>query len=130
MINAELLLNVLGVLAALLVTHLVVDRQSRLSALLSWGPLVGIGQVSYGLYLWHWAWLQYPLTLDAHWLPLALILTCVTVVFSYYVIERRALRLKRRFRPEGAAQSASTAIPERSHRVSRRDLLPVLGMGS
>src|SRR6185369_664632 len=43
-------------LAALLTVPVVVaaSRPGALSRVLSWRPLVAVGLVSYGLYLWHW----------------------------------------------------------------------------
>ena len=40
--------------AALLVWSLVVAPASRCAALLAWPPLVAVGKISYGLYLWHY----------------------------------------------------------------------------
>lgn len=40
--------------AALLVWSLVVAPTSPCSALLAWPPLVAVGKISYGLYLWHY----------------------------------------------------------------------------
>lgn len=50
----EGLLPVLGILAAVIVGSLAVGRGGALAAVLELGPLVGLGLVSYGLYLWHW----------------------------------------------------------------------------
>lgn len=44
----------IAVTAALLVWSLVVAPTSRCSALLAWPPLVAVGKISYGLYLWHY----------------------------------------------------------------------------
>ena len=42
-----------GVGAAVVIGHLAVHRDSRLSAALRWGPLPTLGVWSYGIYLWH-----------------------------------------------------------------------------
>jgi peptidoglycan/LPS O-acetylase OafA/YrhL len=83
-------------------------------AILSWKPLVGIGRISYGLYLWHHAiaWLPNP------WIfgklgPVALLvmrfaLSFAVALTSYYAVERPMLKLKRRFsaRPARPVPSA------------------------
>lgn len=132
-VRANDYVTVVGFLTLILVTHLVTDRTSRLSHLLSWPPLVGIGQVSYGLYLWHWVWLQYPLAIDRGTpvrLLIAVTLTVVMVLVSYYVIELPALRLKTRFAPRRELAPAGPAATSSAARLSRRNLLPVLGMGT
>lgn len=122
--------TLIGIMTVILVMHLVTDRTSRLSALLSWPPLVGIGQVSYGIYLWHWVWLQYPLGAErgmGFQLLIAVILTVISVLVSYYLIELPALRLKARIAPR---REAGPAAESSAARLSRRNLLPVLGMGT
>lgn len=96
--------------------------RSVANRLLAAAPLVAVGRVSYGLYLWH-----YPVItlleprLDAR-LPHAVaviavtLVFCATTVFSYLVVERPALALKnRRFasdrRGEPAAAIAGLASP-------------------
>jgi len=92
---------------------------------LSVKPLVAIGLVSYGIYLWH-----YPVLVDLDSTigldsvmarVLAITVTAVMVVGSYYLIERPALRLKSkvpvRLRPQGVGtfdshrSVASTGTP-------------------
>ena len=46
-------MQLIGVGAAVVIGHLAVDRDSRLSSLLRWGPLPTLGLWSYGIYLWH-----------------------------------------------------------------------------
>jgi peptidoglycan/LPS O-acetylase OafA/YrhL len=72
---------------------------------LSWAPLVMIGEVSYGIYLWHQPFLHVifnaGLLSDQFWLA-TLQLAVWTVALStatYIVIERPANRLARRRRP-------------------------------
>ena len=46
-------MQLVGVGAAVVIGHLAVHRDSRLSAALRWGPLPTLGVWSYGIYLWH-----------------------------------------------------------------------------
>ncbi len=46
-------LQLVGVGAAVVIGHLAVHRDGRLSKLLRWGPLPTLGVWSYGIYLWH-----------------------------------------------------------------------------
>lgn len=82
--------------------HLLVSPQGRIARLLSWKPLVQLGTVSYGIYLWHnpvfhlistgsVGWLNWPVQL------IRLVITAVLVTISYRYLEKPALRLKERF---------------------------------
>jgi peptidoglycan/LPS O-acetylase OafA/YrhL len=79
---------------------------------LEFAPLVFIGRISYGIYLWH-----YPLTGLQGFAngPINFIgVTAVTVLvawLSYRYVERPALRLRRYFRPIGGGGEASAPVP-------------------
>jgi peptidoglycan/LPS O-acetylase OafA/YrhL len=101
-----------AVISAPIVAHLVAHRQSRLSAVFSWAPLVWLGERSYGFYLWHYGVL---LLLDRSidsdlmraliGLPLVLVLCAV----SFRWVERPFLEIKdRRF---SSARAAPEAVP-------------------
>jgi peptidoglycan/LPS O-acetylase OafA/YrhL len=63
-----------------------------LSAALSSRPLVWVGDVSYGWYLWHWPMIVFAKMLfpDAGWAPpIAAVLSLVPTVVSYRTIENR-----------------------------------------
>ena len=98
-------------------------QRSALHRLLAWKPMVWLGIVSYGIYLWHQAWLhQVALWLDE---PLfdqpfwtitgfALVLTVLTATVSYLVVERPCLRLKdprRRDEPAATGEAVIATTP-------------------
>lgn len=63
--------------------------------------LVGLGRISYGLYLWHYLIFQI-LLLAFHYQPLAIllvgsVLSLIASLLSYVLVERPFLRLKKRF---------------------------------
>lgn len=81
--------------AALLVWALVVAPASRCAALLAWPPLVALGKISYGLYLWHYplfrvAEAQAPKAgmPVAHGMALAACLTVLAAWASFVWVER------------------------------------------
>ncbi|MBD1401321.1 acyltransferase family protein [Pelovirga terrestris] len=86
-------------LATLLILFGLLERPGILTQLLSWPPLVGLGTISYALYLWH-----YPLLhlMSRHgfggsalviWTA---ILTVGVSIISWYGVERPALQMKQR----------------------------------
>jgi peptidoglycan/LPS O-acetylase OafA/YrhL len=76
--------------------------------LLRWPPLVYVGLVSYGVYLWHQSWLEravkwnhqpdfrasFPAIVTA-----AFALTMMTASVSWFAVERPLLRRRDRYRP-------------------------------
>jgi peptidoglycan/LPS O-acetylase OafA/YrhL len=104
---------VLTALAAAAVLVGVVGAPAALPARLLGGrPLAAVGTISYGLYLWHWPvfLILNPGRLELDWFPLQVVRFAVTFAVataSYLLLERPALRLRRRFRPVPSAVRGS-----------------------
>jgi endo-1,4-beta-xylanase len=97
-----LLLLVLGPLLSLSIAGLLLYVMRFAPRLLNVKPVVWLGTLSYGLYLWQQPFAFGPVPRPAALLPLALVMACV----SYYCVERPALRIGAKL-----ANSASTANP-------------------
>lgn len=91
-----------AICSGLLVLDLVASPHSLLRRPLSAGPLVWAGKVSYGLYLWHfpiYAIINRNIS-GVTWQHTLLVggtLSVLVAAASYYLVERRFLRLKDRF---------------------------------
>ena len=93
-------LTLTAVSAAVVILHLVLTPEGRLSRLLSRSPLPWIGSISYGIYLWH----EFVLMLATAGAPRPLWWTSALVLLgsvavaaaSFTLWERRFLALKRR----------------------------------
>jgi peptidoglycan/LPS O-acetylase OafA/YrhL len=112
----------LGGLASLVViAHVVSDPTGLMGRVLAWRPLVVIGRVSYGLYVWHLPLFQLVVAHGPTAQPLRgmlqFSLLAVVAALSYRFIEQPALRLKDRLRrvsvpaPGSAAPLAPPANP-------------------
>ena len=69
---------------------------------LKFTPLVWIGRISYGLYLWHWAvywfiYLKKALPASTEQLVAVVVISLLLPALSYHFIEKPFLRLKKRF---------------------------------
>jgi peptidoglycan/LPS O-acetylase OafA/YrhL len=93
--------TLVALMAAAVINGLMVESRG-LTAVFSWRPLVAVGRVSYGLYLWN---LMILTILVGHTFGLSpwpravvgLVLTAAATWASWVVIEKPALRLKDRF---------------------------------
>lgn len=80
--------------SALLVSSL--QRPGVIGQVLGWRPFVWLGQLSYGIYLWHWPVIH--LVDGAHWrvkLGLSLAVATAMAAISYYLVEARFRRPRR-----------------------------------
>jgi len=101
-----------AVLAALLLTSLLADPAGTVGRAFSWEPMVAVGRLSYGMYLWHYVVAAFlteeRLGIPSSGVQIARVAgTAAAVVFSWYAVERPALRLKKRW-----TRVASRALPE------------------
>jgi peptidoglycan/LPS O-acetylase OafA/YrhL len=106
---------VIAASAAWLIAAVIGNEKTVLSAILKARGCVAIGRLSYSLYLWHVPIIVYLANrgmVSDQWRPLvALLLSLAAAAFSYFVIERPFLRLKRNVgtsprRVEGAYHGA------------------------
>ncbi len=104
-----------AVMAAALVAPAVLGEGGRIRALLTWRPLMLVGVVSYGIYLWQGAWVvKLPDDGFAELCVLTVLASLVTATLSYRMLERPLMRLKNRRPgpPRTAAGPASAHAPE------------------
>jgi peptidoglycan/LPS O-acetylase OafA/YrhL len=93
-------LTVVAALVAVAIMALLAGS-SPLTAVLEWTPVVWLGRISYGLYLWHFPVFLYVGEHGASWSSAARVVVGWSValgatVASYRLIEQPALRFKRR----------------------------------
>jgi peptidoglycan/LPS O-acetylase OafA/YrhL len=90
--------TLLAMAAAVILIWAVLAPPSYVHTFLEFRPLVWVGRISYGLYLWHYPIFKASSLLRLAWplhLLVALTLTLAVTCLSYYVVERPALKLKR-----------------------------------
>jgi hypothetical protein len=110
---------IFGLCVAAVITSSVQPGQFALRSLLSLGPLVWIGRISYGLYLWHWPVIVFasPARTGLDGPTLAIVRVALTFAFataSFYLVEqpirRGALRRRWAFAVSPTAFVATGAV--------------------
>jgi len=107
--------TVIALLTAILIVSMVMAPSRIAVGILESGPLVGVGKISYGLYLFHFPMLVFvgPETVGPQspgWTALVFLMTLGSALLSYYLIERPFLHLKGWL---GSPQAKATASPPR-----------------
>jgi peptidoglycan/LPS O-acetylase OafA/YrhL len=95
---------------ALLLVHVVLSPSSYLRRFLECDPLVWVGRISYGLYLWHYPVFKATSFLNANWpikLCVAVALTVMVTSLSHYLIEQPLLSLKHNCKPRPVFSAAN-----------------------
>jgi peptidoglycan/LPS O-acetylase OafA/YrhL len=90
---------VLASATAVLLVNVVLSPSTLASKVLEYGPLVWLGRISYGVYLWHYPVFKAASFLRLAWplkLCIALAATLLVSALSYYLFEKPALNLKRK----------------------------------
>ena len=89
---------------AILLVAVLLEPTSRLARWLAWEPLVLVGKISYGVYLWHLV------MFSAFGAGIGFVLTFVAAAASYRYVELPFLRRKRRLAVGGADYSTVTVL--------------------
>jgi peptidoglycan/LPS O-acetylase OafA/YrhL len=88
----------IGAATAFLIVLVTMEEKTLLSKLLTLGPLVALGQISYGFYLWHFLIIHEVITggVRRYVTLVAFSLTLIVSIGSYLLIERPVLRFGRK----------------------------------
>lgn len=82
------------------ILYLFLQQESPIVRLLEWAPFRHLGKISYGLYLYSGIFLGTGISDQMYWwqtLPLAIIMTYLTALVSYFVLEKYFLGMKKRW---------------------------------
>lgn len=98
----------IALFAGAITLDLLSRREGVLNRIMEWRPLVWVGRISYGLYLWHYPIFRLVQLEDWPWyvgLPVGVTATFVVAVVSYYFLERPLLRRKFHYRGNSPSRS-------------------------
>jgi len=93
-------LPLVSLCTAVLICSVLLTPDSRLSRVLTSRPLVWIGQLSYGLYLWHYPVYRIMSQMGASQFQCLTLGTAITVfaaALSWHLVEKPLLHLKKHF---------------------------------
>ena len=114
-------MQLVGGAAAVVIGHLAVHRDSRMSTLLRWGPLPTLGLWSYGTYLWHLPLIRLAQPVFGETLLVAVLggLAAVPVAAASYRFVEQPLQRRRTLRLLSSVPPAE-ADPDRAQRELQR----------
>ena len=114
-------MQLVGVAAAVVIGHLAVCRDSRLSVLLRWGPLPTLGVWSYGIYLWHLPLIRLaqPVLGETTLVAALAGLAAVPVAAASYRFVEQPLQRRRTLRLLSSAPSADRRPAAQERELSR-----------
>lgn len=109
----------IAIASSLVIGRLVLAPDAWLARVFAWRPLVWVGRISYGLYLWHvpvFIVMAYEASTVArrYVIPVEFTLSFVLAIASYVAVERPALRLKHRVggpAQQRASNDSRPAVP-------------------
>lgn len=88
--------TIVALLTVALIVGVIEAPASPVTRILQWRPLRYVGQISYGVYLWHFLLFAILDDAGAHNLWIKVALAFVVAIASYHLIEAPCLRLKQR----------------------------------
>jgi peptidoglycan/LPS O-acetylase OafA/YrhL len=106
-------LTLAALATAVIVRHVATSEVGLLVAVLSWRPLVAVGRVSYGIYLFHLPVFMLVWSLHLAYLPglaLEYLLLAAVTTLSWFLVERPAQRWVHRRWPRSSVQPGSTPV--------------------
>lgn len=114
--------DALGTPVSLALIAVLIDAGTRrvrgpVAAALNWRPVVFVGTLSYSLYLWQQPFLNRQCTADVCAFPLNISLAVVCALFSYFLLGRPLLGLRKRYAAPGSQFDRSRHNMHRSANV-------------
>jgi peptidoglycan/LPS O-acetylase OafA/YrhL len=103
-------MTVMNVGIAVFIDRCVRFNSDAVGRLLNARPMVFVGVLSYSLYLWQQPFLDRASNGIINWFPFNLMLTFAAALFSYYIIERPFLRLRKRMEKRLLARPTPVGI--------------------
>jgi peptidoglycan/LPS O-acetylase OafA/YrhL len=103
----------IGAATAFLIVIVTAEEKTLLSRVLTLAPLVALGRISYGFYLWHYLIICELIVVgSSHIRLVAFVITLIVATVSYHFIEQPILRFGRKALSVRAGSSASAGLME------------------